>query len=96
LKGSEKMNIEDFYKQKENMKISNEISRESAYNKDIKAYSDLAYANGFVACMKFMTKDNRIMAIESVKEVHDKDKYGKILEYILRLYNDEFKAIEFE
>jgi hypothetical protein len=88
------MNIEDFYKQTELYKISNEIGKESAYNKDMVAYGDLAFANGFVSCMKCMSKDDRKFLIESIKDSYDKESKLKTIEYILRLCNDEFKVVE--
>lgn len=92
------MNIDDFYKQKEYNKISDEIAQESTYYKDIIAYSDLSFARGFVACMKCMSKEDRNFLIEFFKDKYDKEKdksQVKSVEYLLRLCNDEFKVVEF-
>jgi len=91
------MDIEDFYKQKESSKIFNEINQESAYQKDLANYNRIGFASGFVLAMKFMSSDDRKLSIESLKEVYNKDKDTKDckwMEFIFRLYNDEFKAIE--
>lgn len=91
------MNIEEFYKQKEFSKISNEIGKESTYLKDVKSYNDLAYANGYVSCMKCMRKDDREFLIDFFKKAYDKEEDKskvKVIEYILRLCNDEFKIVE--
>ena len=65
---------------------------------DINNYYEVGYANGFIACVKAMPKDDRKMYIESIKEVYNKNKDEgkecKTFEYVLRLYNDEFKTIE--
>lgn len=92
------MNIEDFYKQKESNKIFEEINQESAYQKDLANYNRIGVASGFVMAMRFMSKSDRELTIESLKTVYDKDKDSKDckwLEYIFRMYNDEFKLIEF-
>lgn len=92
------MNIEDVYKQKESSKIFEEINQESAYQKDLANYNRIGFASGFVTAMKFMSSHDRKLSIESLKVIYDKDKDTKDckwMEYIFRLYNDEFKAIEF-
>jgi hypothetical protein len=91
------MNIEDFYKQKEFNKISNEIEKESTYWKDIMAHNNLAYASGYVSCMKCMRKDDREFLIDFFKKEYDKEEDKtkvKVIEYILKLCNDEFKVVE--
>lgn len=91
------MNIEDFYKQKEYNKISNEIGQESTYYKDMMAYNNLAYASGYVSCMRCMKKDDREFLIDFFKKSYDKEEDKskvKAIEYILRLCNDEFKVVE--
>jgi len=91
------MNLEDFYKPKEITKISNEITQESTYYKDINAHNDLAFANGYVSCMKCLPKDDRKFLIEFFKDKYDKEEDKskvKTIEYILRLCNDEFKVVE--
>lgn len=85
------------YNQKEFSKISNEIGKDSTYHKDIQAYGDLAYANGYVSCMKCMLKDDREFLIESFKKSYDKEEDKskvRAIEYIVRLCNDEFKVVE--
>jgi hypothetical protein len=86
------------YKQTEFSRISEEILSESAYQKDINNYADLAFAKGFIHCMKHLTDNNeREDIIKLVKEARnntDNKKDDKVLEYILRLCNDEFKTID--
>lgn len=91
------MNIEYLYKQKESSKIFEEINQESAYQKDLANYNRIGFASGFVTALKFMSKEDRVMSIESLKVIYDKDKDSKDckwLEYLFRLYNEEFKSIE--
>jgi uncharacterized protein YrzB (UPF0473 family) len=91
------MNIEDFYRKKEFSKISDEIGKESTYYKDVMAYNDLAYASGYVACMRCMSKEDRNFLIDFFKKSYDKEEDKakvKSIEYILRLCGDEFKVVE--
>lgn len=91
------MDILSCYKKKEIKKISDEIGNESTYWKDIMSHNELAYANGYVSCMKCMRKDDREFLIDFFKKEYDKEEDKtkiKVIEYILRLCNDEFKVIE--
>ena len=71
--------------------ITNEIALGSAYQKDISNYYTLGCAEGFINCMTYMDKDIREEIIEGIKEQYESHKDNKQLEYILRIYKDEFK-----
>lgn len=77
-------------KLKERDKITNEVALESAYQKDISNYYEIGCAEGFVNCMIYMDKDKREEIIEGIKEQYESEKDNKQLEYILRIYKDEF------
>lgn len=87
------MNLENYFRQTEKSKILEEISSESPYQKELGNYYNAGLAEGYIGCMKMMTKEERIKIIDSIKEV-GKKKDSKICEYILRLYNDEFKVLD--
>ena len=70
--------------------ITNEIALGSAYQKDIATYYNLGCAEGFINCMTYMDEDKREEIIEGIKEQYKEDKNNKQLEYILRIYKDEF------
>lgn len=89
------MDLKSIFKQAESSKISEEIMNQSTYQKDINNYYSLGFANGTVNTMKVMSKEDREIFIKGLKELYDKDtEKNKTLEYIFRLYNDEFKLIE--
>lgn len=91
------VDISRYYKQTESSKILDEVSSQSAYQKDIGNYYSVGYSEGFIACMTYMDKEQREEAIQELKKLYDKDKEtgeSKSLEYILRLYNDKFKVLE--
>ena len=85
------------YKEKEVNKILNEVSENSAYQKDLANYYNVGCADGFVNCLRYIDKEKRTEIIEGLNEYYQENKDKKDIvqiEYILRLYNDEFKAIE--
>jgi hypothetical protein len=91
------MDFLKYYKEKEINKILNEVSEKSAYQKDLTNYYNIGCAEGFVNCLRYIEKDKREKIIQSMKEFYQENKDKKDmteLEYILRIYNDEYKAIE--
>lgn len=78
-------------KLKERDKITNEVALASAYQKDIANYYEIGCAEGFINCMKYMDKDKIEEMIEGITEQYEEEKDNKQLEYILRIYKDEFK-----
>lgn len=85
------------YKQKEINKVLNEVSEKSAYQKDLANYYNVGCADGFVNCLRYIDKEKRIEIIKGLNEYYQENKDTKDMtqvEYILRIYNDEYKAIE--
>lgn len=85
------------YKEKEVNKILNEVAEKSAYQKDLASYYSVGCADGFVNCLKYIDKEKRAEIIKGLKEYYQENKDTKDMtqvEYILRIYNDEYKAIE--
>ena len=75
----------------EKYKIFNEINSKSGYQQDLENYNSIGFATGFINCMNYIEKDKREIIIEGVKEQYESEKDNKQLEYILRIYKDEFK-----
>lgn len=91
------MDFLKYYKEKEVNKILNEVSEKSAYQKDLANYYNVGCANGFVNCLRYIEKEKREEIIKGLNEYYKENKDKKDMtqvEYILRLYNDEFKVIE--
>ena len=91
------MNFLSCYKEKEINKVLNEVSEKSAYQKDLANYYNVGCADGFVNCLQYIDKEKREEIIKGVNEFYKEKKDEKDMEqveYILRLYNDKFKAIE--
>lgn len=82
------------YKEKEINLILNEVAENSAYQKDLANYYNVGCADGFVNCLRYIEKDKREEIIQGLKGLYDDNKDNKQIEYILRIYNDEYKAIE--
>lgn len=85
------------YKKKEVNKILNEVSEKSAYQKDLANYYNVGCADGFINCLRYIDKEKREEIIKGLNEYYKENKDKKDIsqvEYILRLYNDEFKVIE--
>lgn len=91
------MNFLSCYKEKEINKVLNEVSEKSAYQKDLASYYSVGCADGFVNCLQYIDKENRQEIIKGLNEYYQENKDTKDMtqvEYILRIYNDEYKAIE--
>lgn len=91
------MNFLSCYKEKEINKVLNEVAEKSAYQKDLASYYSVGCADGFVNCLGYINKEKREEIIKGLKEYYEENKDTKDmkqLEYILRIYNDEYKAIE--
>jgi len=91
------VNFLSCYKEKEINKVLNEVSEKSAYQKDLANYYNVGCADGFVNCLQYIDKEKREEIIKGVNEFYKEKKDEKDMEqveYILRLYNDKFKAIE--
>ena len=91
------MNFLSCYKEKEINKVLNEVSEKSAYQKDLANYYNVGCADGFVNCLRYIDKEKRQEIIKGLNEYYKENKDKKDItqvEYILRLYNDEFKIIE--
>ena len=85
------------YKQKEINKVLNEVSEKSAYQKDLASYYSVGCADGFVNCLQYIDKEKRQEIIRGLNEYYQENKDTKDMtqvEYILRIYNDKYKAIE--
>ena len=91
------MNFLSCYKEKEINKVLNEVSEKSAYQKDLTNYYNVGCADGFINCLRYIDKEKREEIIKGLKEYYQENKDTKDMtqvEYILRIYNDEYKAIE--